>query len=142
MNDLINMVRGKSLIIVLTIFVFLQMLGIVNISVIFPFIAGKEAGILAGLVFLLTSSLARFDLSRFASKDAVNELDKILSDLKAESEVCKVERDSLKKEFIELAKANGVLDKELRELRLETKHISEELLKKDLELNTVRKFKN
>ena len=141
MEHIIDMVRGKSLLLLLTIFLILQMVGIVNVGLIFPFIVGKEAGLLAIFVFMLTSSLTRFDLSRFASKDIVKDLQNEVSTLKIDSEICKAERQSLRMDFIELAKTHGVLDNKFRELVLHSRQLSEELQKKETELHILTRHK-
>ena len=141
MENFINTIRGKSLLIVLTIILILQMMGFINIGLVFPFIVGKEAGILAVVVFMLTSSLAKFDLSGFASKETVKTLESEIHSLKIEAAVCKVERDTLREEFIKLAKLQGLIDQELRILKIHAQKMSEDLSKKETELAILTRHK-
>ena len=141
MENFINTIRGKSLLIVLTIILILQMMGFINIGLVFPFIVGKEAGILAVVVFMLTSSLAKFDLSGFASKETVKTLESEIHTLKIEAAVCKVERDTLREEFIKLAKLQGLIDQELRILKIHAQKMSEDLSKKETELAILTRHK-
>ena len=132
-----NSLQGKALISFSLLMSVLHIFGVINIGQIFPFLQGKEVGLIVILAFLFTSGLTSFDISSRASTNQVKSVVEDLAELQKEFAECKETLDKvLRNNFLLSEKHEATLKRlEVRELESSEKDVQIALLRsKNLDL--------